>query len=370
MITITYIPTQDFERFNYWLYENYTVEYVSHHENAADIEIGGTFTAQEEADINTFYQTFTPDQVPMPPTSDVQEISAIVAANNDEIINPQDGDIFQLVDSQKTSGYGNASNQLTYFQPNDGEQSTLLDTKLDYGRSFAVHSEVNSTNLNMLLHESLVAEIYNKDVSGIPKLIMLFDTTNARGCFSKVNQLPPAGAIWNWNGQAIPDTNDPNELNPTEWVAPDGTVTTDWDNLGNVVARATYSTGALANRGSALLARGDVVCDNTANTSYITYDTNSDWFVMPIRAGGGTFNDMKVFQFFMSRKYKHMDDWDSYRFDLGADCIGTLLKIAYDGASEAETLKDTLVTCAENNNSYTDFKIELLNLLGTTQEIL
>jgi len=297
------------------------------------------------------------------------ESQAVTRVNNDEILTPSKGTAFQLRDQEKTASYGNASKTVTYFQPNQGTQASLLLTKLDYGKAFALHEQVNSTKLNMILHESLVEQIYGRDLTGVNEVTMLF-TGDARGRLGKSNQTADPQFAINWNGDLIPATNDPNELNPSEWVAPDDSVTETWSTS---VKGVCYSAGALANRGSTALRRGDVVYTKTTTeelgesellenpipigqnlltdsveSSQIVYDANSEFFVMPIIAGGGTFNVIKIFQLFMGRKYQTVEDWGSLTFEKSSDCIGTILKIAYDAAiaeeeKEEEEQQDALL---------------------------
>ena len=294
------------------------------------------------------------------------ELNFAIEENNDEIITPNKGEQFQIVDSDKSSSYGNASKKVTYFQPAVGTQSAMLLSNLDYGKAFAIHEEVNSTKLIMILHESLVAEIYNRDLTGVNELTMLF-TGDSRGRLSKANQTADAQFAINWNGELIPATEDANELNPTMWVAQDDSVTENWSTS---VKSVCYSSGVLANRGSAMLKRGDVIyskpesladsnepltenprslsqtLSDSGETATITYDNDSEFFVMPIIAGGGTFSVMKVFQLFMSRKYQTMNEWGSFKFDESSDCLGTILKIAYDAAIAEEEKQEQ----AENDN--------------------
>lgn len=279
--------------------------------------------------------------------------STLIEVNNDEIITPNPGSQFQLVDSTKSGGYGK-NNSVTYFQPQEGTQSSFLLSKLDYGSAWAIHESVDSVKLNLILHESLVEQIYGRDLTGVNELTMLF-TGDARGRLGKSNQTADQQFIINWNGELIPATNDANEINPSEWVASDDSVTETWSNSVKTVC---YSNGMLANRGSAMLRRGDVVYTNSnaladaplvetpkystpavsdsGESSHLVFDNSSEFFVMPIIAGGGTFNVMKLFQFFMGRKRQEETEWGSITFDKSSDCIGTILKIAYDAAIAAE----------------------------------
>ena len=260
--------------------------------------------------------------------------------NNDEIITPEQGEVFQFIDDTITDGYGvEGGTKQTYWSPNDGLQKDLLLSNIDYSKVFCIHRETNSTHIYLMVHESYASQIYNRDVTGVNELTMLFGP-NARGRFSSYNMTSPAGSVWNWNGQAIPEDNDPNELQPTVWVTPEGDETTEWSTDKEIIATCCYSSGTLANDGSAILRRGDVRFDPATKTSSFEDDNASPFYVMPIRAGGGTFGDIKVFSFFMSRRSKETLDWDSYIFDDSAACIGTILKIAYDAAIELETQKE------------------------------
>ncbi len=263
-----------------------------------------------------------------------------VQINNDGIITPEQGEIFQFIDDTVTDGYGaEGGTKQTYWAANNGLQKDLLLNQFDYSKVFCIHQKINSTHMYLMVHESYAAQIYNKDVTGINELTMLFGP-NARGRFSSYNQTSPNGSVWNWNGQAIPEDNDPNELQPAVWVAPDGSEVTEWSSKKDVIATCCYSSGTLANDGSAILRRGDVRFDPATKTSAFEADNTSPFYVMPIRAGNGTFGDIKIFSFFMSREYKTMIDWDSYIFEDSAACIGTILKIAYDAAIELEAHKE------------------------------
>lgn len=255
-----------------------------------------------------------------------------IEENNDEIITPVDGEDFLLIDPDKSSGYGK-DGKVTYFAPTVGTQSGTLLANLDYGKVFALHEDINSNKMIMIIHESLVSEIYGRDLTGVNDLTMLF-TGNARGRLGKSNQTSGQQFCINWNGALIPKDNDANEENPSQWVSPDDSVTETWS---TAVKSVCYSSGVLANRGSARLVRGDInYTKDPVESSSIVYDNNSEFFVMPIFCGGGTFNVIKIFQLFMERKTQYVEDWGSKRFDKSSDCIGTILKIAYDAAIAEE----------------------------------
>ena len=263
------------------------------------------------------------------------EAGVLIEENNDEIITPNQGTQFQLIDADKASGYGD-NGTITYYGPNySGGQASALANNLANSKSYFVHKKTSSDHGFAMMHESYVSQIYNQDVTGISELTMLFGT-KSRGRYAKSNQVTPAGMVLNWNGEYLPDTEDPNDLNPSSWIDLDGNVTTEWSKTG--IKTACYSVGLLANDGSALLQRGDVFCHDNAGvkTSTFVADSASEFFVIPIRTGGGGFSDLKLFPLFMSRFYKLQNEWDSYTFDNSADCVGTILKIAYDSAIEAE----------------------------------
>ena len=264
-----------------------------------------------------------------------EETGLLIEENNDEIITPNQGTQFQLIDTDKASGYGD-NGTITYYGPNySAGQAGVLVNKLANSKSYFVHKETSSQYGFAMLHESYVSQIYGQDVTGISELTMLFGP-KSRGRYAKYNQVTPAGMVLNWNGEYLPDTEDPNAVNPTSWIDLNGNVTTEWSKTG--IKTACYSIGLMANDGSALLQRGDVFCHDNAGvkTSTFTADSASEFFVIPIKTGGATLSDLKLLPLFMSRFYKLQDEWDSYTFDDSADCVGTILKIAYDAAIEVE----------------------------------
>lgn len=279
----------------------------------------------------------------------LEEAKLLIELNNDEIITPKQGDQFQFIDSDKSSGYGD-SGYITYYGPSySSGQAINLVKNLDNSKSYFVHRETGSTHGFAMLHESYVSQIYKRDLTDISELTMLFGP-KARGRYAKSNQTAPSGTVLNWNGDYIPDTEDPNDLNPSSWIDLSGNVTQDWSSTG--IKTPCYSSGFLVNDGSALLQRGDVFCHNNAGvkTSTFTADKDSEFFVMPIKAGGGTLSDLKLLPLFMSRLYETQNEWDSYTFDNSADCVGAILKIAYDSAIESEGDSEALVAAIAKNN--------------------
>ena len=282
------------------------------------------------------------------------EVSSLIESNNDEIITPAQGTQFQLIDDDKSSGYGD-NGEITYYPVDysNGQSNTLIN-HLENSKSYFVHNKTGVSKGFAILHQSYVSQIYNRDLNGVSELTMIFGV-KSRGRLCKNNQTTPEGMVLNWNGEYLPDTENPNELNPSSWIDLNGNVTTDWSSTG--VKTACYSIGLLANNGSALLQRGDVFCDNKngVKSSYFVKDINSEFFVIPINTGGGTFNDLKLFPLFMSRFYKSQYEWDSYTFENSSDAIGTLLQISYESA--IENTNDVL----DIQNELTD-KASVINL--------
>ena len=306
----------------------------------------------------------------------LEEASLLIESNNDDIITPNQGAQFQLIDSDKSTGYGD-DGQITYYGPDySGSQSSKLINNLSNSKSYFVHKETGSTYGFAMLHESYVSQIYNQDLTDISELTMLFGP-KSRGRYAKSNQVTPAGMVLNWNGDYIPDTEDPNNLNPSSWIDLAGNVTQDWSDTG--IKTACYSAGLLVNDGSALLQRGDVFCHDNSGVKTSTFTTNSasEFFVMPIKVGGGTLSDLKLLPLFMSRLYETQNEWDSYTFDNSADCVGAILKIAYDSAIESAGDSEKLVAAmAENNLVQADLQtrfgtgtVEINNLEFTVDSI-
>lgn len=268
------------------------------------------------------------------------QVTEMIAGNNDEILTPENGSDFTLTDTRFDSGYGLNGN-VTYIGISKTEgQSTVLVNHLDQSRCYFTHKAHNTTSGFMMLHESLVAEIYGKDLTGVNELVMLFGP-KSKGRLGKSNQKAPDGYIWNWNGEAVPDTVSANEINPGNWLDKDGNPTTTWSSS---VLSACFSVGTLTNVGSAALVRGDVMFDDDTATTSMTVLNDSEFFVMPVKTGGGTFADIKLFQLFMGRRSGTQNDFDAYTFDKSADAIGTLLRISYDAAVQVEEVDDKIQT--------------------------
>ena len=188
------------------------------------------------------------DDNPVARVDDVNEATQYaIEENNDEIITPNQGEQFQLIDADKSSGYGD-NGEITYYGPNYSTgQAAVLINHLSNSKSYFIHKATGTSKGFAMLHESYVSQIYNKDVAGISELTMLFGP-KSRGRYAKNNQVTPAGMVLNWNGEYLPDTEDPNDLNPSSWIDLDGNVTTEWSKTG--IKTPCYSTGVMANDGS------------------------------------------------------------------------------------------------------------------------
>ena len=274
-------------------------------------------------------------------SSPSENSSFLIEENNDEIITPNKGDKFVFQDSDKDSGYGDEG-YITYLSAtlNDSQNQQMLNN-LNISKSWFIHKSINTTKGFLMLHESYVSQIYNKDVTGINTLSMLFGTDN-RGRLGKSGQNLPEGYKLNWNGEYIPNVPSENvqALNPTHWIDKDGNITETWSNN---VKSPCYSIGTLSNDGSAALQRGNVIHENTDGvlTSRFELDNTSEFFVLPASVGGGTFSQIKVFPFFQSRKSQVIEE-DAYTFERSSDAIGTLLSISYDAAVQQQNLEQSI----------------------------
>jgi hypothetical protein len=291
------------------------------------------------------------------------ELAESFEANNDLILAPNEGVEFYIKDSDKDLGYGN-NNSVSYFQPPQG--SIDLTAYLAYGKTFAVHKEINSSTCFMLMHDSLVSELYGQSVDGIDKLSLLFKS-GAKAAFGKANQAAPTGGVWNYQGFAIDiatTSDNANTTNPTKYLKDDGSEATEYADI----AKATYSSGTLKNDGSTLFARG-VVSFNTDNTTPNTFtlDSSSDYFVAIITAGGGTFNVYKLFQLFMTKSNGNdMYTPKGILLDDVASAIGELLSICYDGSEEANAIAEA----AKTSDSFGEFKQKIEDTAITLTETL
>ena len=272
-------------------------------------------------------------------SSPTENSNFLIEENNDEIITPDKGNTFSFIDYNKVDNYGN-NGFITYLAPvlNESQNQSMLDN-LDISKSWFIHKEINSTQGFLMLHESYVSYIYNKDVTLINNLSMLFGT-DSRGRLGKSNQNTPDGYKLNWNGDYIPNTENINSLNPAKWINEDGNITENWSSS---IKSPCYSTGTLSNNGSALLQRGDVIYEDVNDKKSTRFELNneSEFFVLPIKTGGGTFSQIKVFPFFQGRKSQVIEE-DAYTFNKSSDAIGTLLSIAYDSAVEQQNITDSI----------------------------
>ena len=78
----------------------------------------------------------------------------------------------------------------TYFQPADGAIDLNASDYLDYGQVYAIHKKVNSNKCLMMMHESLVAELWGQSVDGVNKLSMVVKS-GAKAALGMVTRQPP-----------------------------------------------------------------------------------------------------------------------------------------------------------------------------------
>ena len=257
-----------------------------------------------------------------------EEINFSIAENNDKILSPTTGIQNPIEDEDNSeTGYGKDGNS-TYFQPLNGLNQSLFLEKIDYSKIWAIHSKIDSVFINLIIHEDIVSQIFNKDFTGLNSFSMLLDPTKSKAKLGKSNQQAAEGTKISLNGDIIPADQDAN--NPTQWINNDGEITEDYSNIKNV----TYSAGSFVNVGGTIAVRGDVSCDIENGTSTIVQDNNSKYFVIPVKAGGGTFNVLKLFPFYIARLKAIVEDYGIYFFEDNADAIGKFLEIIYQAAVE------------------------------------
>lgn len=257
-----------------------------------------------------------------------KEVNYSISENNDKILSPIDGIEKPIEDEDKSeNGYGKQGNS-TYFQPIQGLNQSLFLEKIDYSKIWAIHSKVNSTFINLAIHEDIVGQIFNKDVTGINSFSLLLDPLNSKGKLGKYNQQAIEGEKISFNGDFIPSNEDAN--NPTKWINNDDEVTEEYTNIKNV----TYSAGSFVNVGGTISVRGDISCDIENSTSTIVQDSSSKYFVIQAKAGGGVFETLKLFPFYIARLKTIVEDYGIYFFEDNADAIGKFLEIIYQAAVE------------------------------------
>lgn len=254
------------------------------------------------------------------------QANALIGENNDKILSPNDGIEKPIEDEDKSeNGYGKDGNS-SYFQPNEGLNQSLFLEKIDYSKIWAIHSKIDTVLINLIIHEDIVSQIFDKDVTGLNSFCMLLDPTKSKAKLGKSNQQAAVGTKISFNGDIIPSSEDAN--NPTKWIDNDGEVTEDYSNIKNV----TYSAGSFVNVRGTIAVRGDVSCDIENGTSTIVQDNNSKYFIITVKAGGGTFNVIKLFPFYIARLKNIVEDYGIYFFEDNADAIGKFLEIIYEAA--------------------------------------
>lgn len=282
------------------------------------------------------------------------DIDKSIQINNERILRPNDGYVSPLYDyTKKDTGYGKAGVS-TYFQPLNGLNQSLFLGKIDYSKIWVIHAQSNSRFVNLAIHEDIIANILNKDISKMKDFCLILDPKISYGAIGKFNQIAETGNKISFNGDIIPSTEDAN--NPTKWVNNNGEVTSEYKNIKNV----TYTRGSFVNSSTTSIAiRGDISCDLSNNTSVIVKDDTSKYFVISSIAGGGTFAVLKLFPFYVSRSGTTFDDYGSYFFENNGDAIGKLLEIIY---------ADTEVNNTERTNNQ---QLEVQSLFAfNNQDIL
>ena len=199
--------------------------------------------------------------------------------------------IVDFRDLTKSSGYGK-DNLITYEGVND---NTLVQPDKSLGSLFFLHEKIDSTVGFLMVHESVLGDLVDSSTNSIPCVF-----TGQKAALGKSNQrstdLLDSDAIWNCLGRGISNTDDANSLPPPNlYYDKEGTPggTSDPDKAFT----ATYSYGSSAIVGERELRRGYVRnVDN--NSAYFESHESSEFFIIRVTAGGGTFNVKKLFQYF------------------------------------------------------------------------
>ena len=281
-------------------------------------------------------------------TEDIAEEKATVtskavheAGNEIELTLPEsDYAASFLYDPEKTfgNGYGK-NNTITYFSIYKDEV-IVLDP--DQAKAFFIHERQNTTHGWLAIHVTVLKKLFPllKDDANSVRI----SPNNVNVALGKFNSTAPAGENqWNLGARAVHEDEDPNNPTPSTWIKEDGSPTTN----KSEAAKATFSSGKCllpegkteAQRGTLMLtdpnnvlkSRGDdavgaeielienlngvgVSGENEGGVVVFTADDSSPWFMLKCTAGGGTFNDHKVFMVFQTN----------------ADVLGAVFRFALD----------------------------------------
>jgi hypothetical protein len=195
--------------------------------------------------------------------------------------------IVELTDPNHSTGYG-YNNYISYFGIGTG---VYVIPNTDYGKSFFLHKAINTNYGWFMIHESLLGSYVDSSTESTP-----FTFIGARGALSMSNQQAPANSIWHVTGYSIPQANDANESNPTEWTDETGATVTDRSQAKS----ARYSTGAMRLVNDQKLTRGNLLSNSDESATIFTADVSSEWFCGYGQIGGGTFPQKKLFQVLIS----------------------------------------------------------------------
>lgn len=186
----------------------------------------------------------------------------------------------KLSDSARSTGYGN-DGKIYYYSPNETNNWKVLDINATGHPFMFVHRSTDTNRGFLFIHRSVIEQkIGSAYDSGEIGIVI---NSGQKGQLGKYNQVAQAGSIWNLQGYSVLDTDDAND------AGDDVTYTGD---------DATYSAGGLRNDGSSLafLAEYRIV----GGITEIQYSSQSEFFALPVKTGGGTFGLIKEFMHFQS----------------------------------------------------------------------
>ena len=112
-------------------------------------------------------------------------------------------------EEEGTQGYGvnhGQGHKITYTDEVEGSWST---PDLEYlGPFVALHRNTGTRQVWLMIHESAMNDITERDMTGVNEVGLRF--VNTELCLGGYNQTAPDGAIWNCQGCTIREGSDPN----------------------------------------------------------------------------------------------------------------------------------------------------------------
>ena len=274
-------------------------------------------------------------------------VDRAVNAGMDSILSPVPGGKGYLKwyeEGEGTQGYGvnhGQGHKITYTDEVEGSWST---PDLEYlGPFVALHRNTGTRQVWLMIHESAMNDITERDMTGVNEVGLRF--VNTELCLGGYNQTAPDGAIWNCQGCTIREGSDPNAtgtdasyVNIEVAVEGHGIVPHAWPynseehvghefegqlfvNIDSVWVHidtvestetlidvdtaeeaidGTYSAGHdNGNVDGIMFGRSEYFGYGDYDPIIIKPCTTSEWFIGAVNVGNGTFNQYKMFSCYM-----------------------------------------------------------------------